>query len=164
MLDFHICSEGNRLLLQLVQVLFVDTNSLELIDLCLLYVLDLLSFVIDLLADFTTLLQEVEPVLLLLGIVIGDLGPDLLRVIDEGLLLLLLDLLLLGLNLPLLLNLSHVVFSLDTSLVGETLLLLRELPLPGNFQVSLDSLSLELLESFSFSRLSLTLLESPLGP
>ena len=83
--------------------------------------------------------------------------------IDQGLPLLLLHLLLLGFNLLLLLDLSHVVFSLDPGLLSEGLLSLGELLLASHLEIGCDTLSLLLLEAFSLSGLSLAFLESPLG-
>ena len=84
-------------------------------------------------------------------------------VIDEGLLSVLLDLSLLQLDLLLLLNLVHVVFSLDASLLSQSRGLLLELLLSSFLEISLDALSLGLLELFSFSGLSLALLEGSLS-
>jgi hypothetical protein len=85
-------------------------------------------------------------------------------VVNKGTLLLLFDKSFLSFNLFLLLNLSHVVLSFDSRLFSEAALLLRELNLSGNLKVSLDSLFLLMLKSFSFSSLSLSLFEGSLGP
>ena len=66
------------------------------------------------------------------------------------------------LNLFLLLDLVHVVLSFNSGLLCERRLLLSKLLLSGKLEIGLDALSLLLLESFAFSGLSLTLLESSL--
>jgi len=129
----------------------------------LLDVLDLVSFHIDFLSNLSSLFQVVQSILLLNIFVIRNLGSDLVRVFDEGLLSIFFDLPLLQLDLLLLLDLVHVVFSFDASLLSKGRSLLRELLLSSFFEVSLDSHPLCLLELFSFSGLSLALLESSLG-
>ena len=113
--------------------------------------------------DLATLLQVVKSLLLFVLFIVGDLGSHLMTVVDQCLSLLFLDFLFLGLDLLLLLNLVHVVFSLNASLLGQTGLLFRELPLTSQLEVSLNSLSLLVLKSLSLSGLSLTLFESALG-
>jgi len=97
-------------------------------------------------------------------IVSGNLTSDLAGVFDEGLLSIFFDLPFLQLDLLLLLDLVHVVFSLYTSLLGKGGCLLRELLLSSLFEISLDSLPLGLFKLFSFSGLSLALLKGSLGP
>ena len=156
-------SEGHRLLIELVEVFIVYSNVLEFLYFGLLDVLDLVSLHIDFLSNLSTLFQVVQSILLLNIFVIRNLGSDLMRVFDEGLLSVFFDLPFLQLDLLLLLDLVHVVFSFDTSLLCKSSSLLRELLLSGFFEVSLNSYPLCLLELFSFSGLSLALLESSLG-
>ena len=68
----------------------------------------------------------------------------------------------LQLDLFLFLDLVHVVFSLDASLLGQGRGFFLELFLSGFFEIGLDSLPLGLFKLFSFSRLSLTLLKGSL--
>lgn len=96
-------------------------------------------------------------------IVSGNLTSDLAGVFDEGLLSIFFDLPFLQLDLLLLLDLMHVVFSLYTSLLCKGGCLFRELLLSSLFEVSLDSLPLGLFKLFSFSGLSLALLKGSLG-
>jgi len=84
-------------------------------------------------------------------------------VIDKGVLLLLFDPLFLGFNLLLLLDLVHVIFSLNSGLLSKRRLLLGELGLSCDLEISQDSLLFLVLESLPLSSLSLTLLESSLG-
>lgn len=157
-------SEGDGLLVELVEVLVVYADVLELLYFGLLDALDLFSLHVDFLSDLSTLLQEVKSVLLFDVLVGRNLIPDLVGVIDEGLLSVLLDLSLLQLDLLLLLNLVHVVLSLNASLLSQGRGLLLELLLSGLLEISLDALSLGLLKLFSFSGLSLALLKGSLGP
>lgn len=85
------------------------------------------------------------------------------RVVHEGGFLLLLNLSLLLFDLLLLLDLDHVVLSLDSSLLSQGLLFLGELNLSGHLEIGCDSLSLLVLKSFSFSSLSFSLFEGSLG-
>ena len=150
--------------MQFIKIFVVYAQLLEFINFSGLNVSNLLSFILNFLSNFSTLLQVVQSILLLLGFVGADLGSDFHRVVDKGILLLLFDQSFLSFNLFLLLNLGHVVLSLDSSLLCKTGLFLIELDLSSNLKVSLDSLSLLVLESFSFSGLSLALFESSLGP
>lgn len=81
----------------------------------------------------------------------------------KGVALFFLNFLFLSFDLLLFLDLVHVVFALNTGLFGKSRLLFSKLAVSCNFEVGLDSLSLDLLESFSFSGLSITLFESSLG-
>ena len=157
-------SEGDRFLLELVEVLVVYAQVFKLTNLGGLYVLDLLSLVTDFFSDLSSLLKIIESILFFDTFVGGDLGSDFLGMFNEGILLLFFNLSFLLLDLLLLLDLIHVIFPLDSGLFGETGLLFRELLLSGNLKISLDSLSLLVLESFTFSGLSLSFLESSLGP
>lgn len=157
------CSEADGLLLQLIEIFVVDVRILELGNLSSLYVANLLSLVLDFLAHFSALLKVVKAILLLEGLVVGDLAADLLRVLDQSLSLILLNLALLLLDLLLLLNLAHVVLALDTGLLSQVHLLLLELSLAGSLKVSSDAQSLLVLELFTESSLSFALLESTLG-
>ena len=80
-------SEADGLLVELVEVLVVDTLFLELINLGGLDVPDLLSLCLDLLANLAALLQVVESLLLLEVVIDRDLGANLLRVVHKCLLL-----------------------------------------------------------------------------
>ena len=157
-------SEGDRFLLKLVEVLVVYAQVFELSDLGGLYVLDLLSLVTDFFSDLSSLLKIIESILFFDTFVGRDLGSDFLGMFNEGILLLFFNLSFLLLDLLLLLDLIHVIFPLDSGLFGETGLFLRELLLSGNLKISLDSLSLLVLESFTLSGLSFSFLESSLGP
>lgn len=157
-------SEGDRFLLELVEVLVVYAQVFKLTNLGGLYVLDLLSLVTDFFSDLSSLLKIIESILFFDTFVGGDLGSDFLGMFNEGILLLFFNLSFLLLDLLLLLDLIHVIFPLDSGLFGETGLLFRELLLSGNLKISLNSLSLLVLESFTFSGLSLSFLESSLGP
>lgn len=108
-----------------------------------------MSLILDFLAHFSTLFEIVEAVLLLERIVIRDLATDLLRVLDQRTSLILFDLSLLLLDLLLLLNLAHVVLALNTGLLRQVHLLLLELSLAGNLEVSSDALSLLMLKLFT---------------
>mgnify|MGYP000212233349 CR=1 FL=1 len=83
--------------------------------------------------------------------------------VHEGRFLLLLNFSFLLLDLLLLLDLKHVILTLDSCLLSEGLLLLGELFLSSDLEVSLDPLPLLVFESFSLPGLSLTLLEGSLG-
>lgn len=157
-------SEGDCFLLELVEVLVVYAQVFKLTNLGGLYVLDLLSLVTDFFSDLSSLLKIIESILFFDTFVGGDLGSDFLGMFNEGILLLFFNLSFLLLDLLLLLDLIHVIFPLDSGLFGETGLLFRELLLSGNLKISLDSLSLLVLESFTFSGLSFSFLESSLGP
>jgi len=157
-------SEGDRFLLKLVEVLVVYAQVFELSDLGGLYVLDLLSLVTDFFSDLSSLLKIIESILFFDTFVGRDLGSDFLGMFNEGILLLFFNLSFLLLDLLLLLNLIHVIFPLDSGLFGETGLFFSELLLSGNLKISLDSLSLLVLESFTLSGLSFSFLESSLGP
>ena len=74
-----------------------------------------------------------------------NLASDFLGVVDKSLLLLFFDLPFLLFNLLLLLDLIHVVFSLNSGLISKVCLLLRELSLSSDFEIGLDSFSLGLL-------------------
>ena len=156
-------SEGDRFLLKLVEVLVVYAQVFELSNLGGLYVLDLLSLVTDFFSDLSSLLKIIESILFFDALVGRDLGSDFLGMFNERILLLFFNLSFLLLDLLLLLNLIHVIFPLDSGLFGETGLFFRELLLSGNLKISLDSLSLLVLESFTLSGLSFSFLESSLG-
>lgn len=113
-------SERNSLLLQLVHVLSVDAQLFELVQLCALYLLNLDSLVLDVLSDPATFFQVVESILLFVLLIVRDLGSHLMAVIDKSLSLFLFDFLFLGLDLFLLLDLIHVVFSFNSGLLCQT--------------------------------------------
>ena len=136
---------------------------LKLINFSGLYVSNLLSFILNFLSNFSALFKVIKSFLLLLRLVGSDLSSNFDRVVNKGILLLLFDQSFLSFNLFLLLNLSHVILSFDSGLFCKTCLLFVELHLSSNFKVSLDSLSLLMLQSFSFSGLSFALLEGSLG-
>ena len=163
-LKFKSLSEGDRFLLELVEILVVYAQVFKLTNLGGLYVLDLLSLVTDFFSDLSSLLKIIESILLFDTFVGGDLGSDFLGMFNEGILLLFFNLSFLLLDLLLFLNLVHVIFPLDSGLFGETGLFFRELPLSGNLKISLNPHSLLVLESFTFSGLSFAFLESSLGP
>ena len=156
-------SEGHGLLVELVQVFIVYPNILQLIYFGLLDILDLVSLHINFLSDLSTFFQVVESILLLNIFVCRNLTSDLSSVFDESMFSVFLDLPFLQLDLLLLLDLVHVVFSLYTCLFGKGGGLFRELLLSSLFEVSLDSLPLGLFKLFSFSGLSLALFEGSLG-
>ena len=106
--------------MQFIKIFVVYAQLLELVDFGGLNVSNLLSFILNFLSNFSALLQVVESILLLLGLVGADLGSDFDRVVDKGILLLLFDQSFLSFNLFLLLNLSHVVLSFDSGLFSET--------------------------------------------
>jgi len=83
-------------------------------------------------------------------------------VVDEGLLSIFFYLSFLQFYLLLFLNLVHVVFSLDSSLLSQSRGFFLELPLSGLLEIGLDPLSLGLFQLFSFSGTSLALFESSL--
>ena len=111
-------SEGHGLLVELVQVFIVYPNILQLIYFGCLDTFDLVSLHINFLSDLSTFFQKVQSILLLEVFVGRNLSSDLAGVIDLSLLSILFDLSLLQLDLFLLLDLVHVVFSLDTSLLS----------------------------------------------
>ena len=156
-------SEGNCFLLQVVEIFVINADNFELIELSCLYVLDFGPLIFNFFSNFSTLFKIIKSILLFDVLVGGDLSSDFDGVINESVLLLLFNLSLLLFNLLLLLDLEHVVLSLNSSLLSEGALLLLELHLSGNLKVSLDSLSLLMLESFSLPSLSFTFLESSLG-
>lgn len=84
--------------------------------------------------------------------------------VNESLFSVLLNLSFLELNLLLFLDLVHIVFSLDSSLLSQGSGFLLELLLSCFLQVSLDPLSLSLLQLFSFSGISLALFKGSLCP
>ena len=155
-------SEGHRLLVEFVEILVVYARILELLNFGSLNVLYLFSLHIDFLSDFSAFFQVVQSILFLVIFVGRNLPSNLVGVLDESLLSVLFDLSLLELYLLLLLDLMHVVLSLDSGLLGEGGGLLLELLLPGLLEVGLDALSLRLLQLFSFSSLSLSFLEGSL--
>ena len=69
----------------------------------------------------------------------------------------------LELNLFLLLNLMHVIFSFNPCLFSQSRCFFLELFLSSDLHIGLNSLSLCCLELFSFSGISLTFLEFSLG-
>ena len=71
-------SEGDSLLLKLVEVFIIDANNLKLVNFSGLYVLDLLSLIFNFLSDLAALLEVVESILLLEALVGGYLTSDLL--------------------------------------------------------------------------------------
>lgn len=83
--------------------------------------------------------------------------------VNQSLLSILLNLSLLEFYLLLFLDLMHVVLSLNSSLFSQSRGFLLELLLSSFLKISLNSLSLGLLKLFSFSCLSLTLLEGSLS-
>jgi hypothetical protein len=129
-------SEGNGLLLEIIKIFVINSDNFKLVELGSLYVLDFSPLIFNFFSDFSSLLQIVESILLFDILVCRDLGPNFYRVVHEGILLLLLDLSLLGFDLLLLLDLEHVVLSLDSSLLGQRTLFLRELNLSGDFEIS----------------------------
>ena len=155
-------SEGNGLLLEVVEVLIIDADNLELIKLSCLYVLDFGPLIFNFFSDLSTLFKVIESILLFDILVGGNLSSNFYRVVDESALLLLLDLALLLLDLLLFLDLEHVVLSFDSGLLSEGALLLLELHLSSNLKISLNPLLLLMLKSFSLPSLSLTLLECSL--
>lgn len=118
------CSEGNGLLLEVVEVLIVDADNLELVKLSCLYVLDFGPLIFNFFSNLSTLFKVIESVLLFDILVGGDLSSNFYRVVDKGTLLLFLDLALLLLDLLLFLDLEHVVLSFDSGLLSEGALLL----------------------------------------
>ena len=106
--------------MQFIKIFVVYAQLLEFINFSGLNVSNLLSFILNFLSNFSTLLQVVQSILLLLGFVGADLGSDFHRVVDKGILLLLFDQSFLSFNLFLLLNLGHVVLSFDSSLLCKT--------------------------------------------
>jgi hypothetical protein len=141
----------------------VNTKRLEFIDLLLLDRVYLFSLFLDLGSYFLSFFEVVKSGLFGNIFILVDLLSNLYGVNLESLLFSLFDSFLLGFNLFLLLNLGHVVLFLDFSLLGEILLLFGKLSLPCNLKISLDSFSLKLFKSFSFSGLSLSLFEGSLG-
>lgn len=104
--------------MEFVEVLVVNTGTLELINFGDLDILNFLSLIFNFLSNFSALLEVVEPVLLLDVLIACYLGSDFGCVLNLGLLLLLLDSSLLHLHLLLLLYLMHVVLSLDSGLLS----------------------------------------------
>ena len=64
------CSEGDSLLVELVEVLVVDAGVLEFLYFGRLDSLDFVSLVVDFLSYFSALLQEVQSVLLFMVLII----------------------------------------------------------------------------------------------
>jgi len=156
-------SERNSLLLKLIKIFAVNSESLEFTNFGGLDILYLISFVVNFLSDLSSLLEIIKSLLFLDGIVFSDLATDFVRVLHKSVFLLLLDLSLLVFNLLLFLDLIHVVLALNSGLLSKTRLLLWELFLSGNLKIGLDSLSLLGLESFPLPGLSLTFLECSLS-
>ena len=156
-------SEGNCFLLQVVEIFVINADNFELIELGCLYVLDFSPLIFNFFSNFSTLFEIIKSILLFDILVGGDLSSNFDGVIDESVLLLLFNLSLLLFDLLLLLDLEHVVLSFNSSLLCERALFLLELHLSGNLEISLNSLSLRMLKSFSLPSLSFTFLESSLG-
>ena len=156
-------SEGNCFLLQVVEIFVINADNFELIELGSLYVLDFGPLIFNFFSNFSTLFEIVKSFLLFEILVGGDLSSNFDGVIDESVLLLLFNLSFLLFDLLLLLDLEHVVLSFNSSLLSERALFFLELHLSGNLKISLNSLSLCMLESFSLPSLSFTFLESSLG-
>ena len=156
-------SETDSFLIELVEVLVVDAEALEFFDLGGLDIIDLVSFLLNLGSDLLTFLKVVKSLLFGNIFILADLLSNLYGVNFEGIFLGFLNFLLLGFNLFLLLNLGHVILSLNLSLSGKTGLLFSKLSLSCYLEVGLNSLSFELLESFPLSSLSLSFLEGSLG-
>ena len=77
----HSYSERDLLLSKLGRVFFGDVEGVELLELLLFNSLNLAALLIDLLADFATLLEVVEAILLGLLVVKLDLSAQLVRVL-----------------------------------------------------------------------------------
>jgi hypothetical protein len=122
-----------------------------------------LSFSINSLSNFSSFLKIVKSVLFFNLLFVMNLTSNFLGMVDKSLLFLFFNLSFLLFNLLLLLDLIHVVLSLNSGLISKVCLLLRELSLSSNFEISLDSFSLCLFQSLSFSGLSLTFFKSSLG-
>lgn len=126
--------------------------------------LDFVSLVVDFLPYFSAFFQEVQSVLFFDIFIVGNLASNLVRVVNECLLSVLLDLSLLEFHLLLFLDLVHVVLSLDSGLLSEGRSFLLELLLSSLLEIGLNALSLGLLQLFSFSGVSFALFEGSLGP
>ncbi len=81
-LSLFSISEWYGFLVELVEILVVDVSILELLDLCFLNVLYLISFVVDSLSDFSAFFQVVESILLFDLVVSWNLTSDFMWVID----------------------------------------------------------------------------------
>ena len=163
---YNLCnmsSEGNCLLLEFKHVLVINSKILKFAKLCLLNSFNLVSLILDVLSNFSTFFEIVKSVLFFISFVGWDLTSDLFGVIDKSLSFFFFNFLLLCFNLLLLLDLIHVVFSLNSSLFSKTGLLLWELLLSSHFKISHDSLTLLVFKSLSFSSLSFTFLECSLS-
>ena len=156
-------SEGNCFLLQVVEIFVINADNFELIELGCLYVLDFGPLIFNFFSNFSTLFEIVKSFLLFEILVGGDLSSNFDGVIDESILLLLFNLSLLLFDLLLLLDLEHVVLSFNSSLLSERALFFLELHLSGNLKISLNSLSLCMLESFSLPSLSFSFLKGSLS-
>lgn len=155
-------SEWHGLFVKLVEIFIVYADVLQFLYFGLLDVLDLVSLHVDFLSHFSAFLQVVQSILLLDIFVISNLTSDLVRMFNERLFSIFFDFPFLQLDLFLFLDLVHVVFSLDASLLGQGRGFFLELFLSCFFKIGLDSLPLGLFKLFSFSRLSLTLLKGSL--
>ena len=112
-------SEGNGLLLEIVEIFIINADDLELINLGCLYVLDFGPLIFNFFSDLSAFFEVIKSILLFDTVVGRNLGSNFYRVIDQGILFLFLDPSLLHLDLLLLLDLEHVVFSLDPGLLSE---------------------------------------------